>query len=273
MTGRLLTASRIGETFSRAHADRRVALMPFMTAGYPTLAESERLLLAMVRGGADILEIGVPFSDPLADGATVQRTSQVAIANGTRLADCFAMVARLREQGVMVPLVLMGYYNPILQFGVERFAATAAEVGVDGAIVPDLPAEESDELLGACRRHGRDLVYMLAPTSTDDRIDEVAQRASGFIYCVSLTGVTGARQQLPDLDGYLARVRSRTNLPLAIGFGVSTAEHVREVGRVADGAVFASALLDAIDRAGPEERVEVAESFVRDLARAAVRTG
>ena len=234
-------------------------------AGYPSLEMTERLLTALVAGGADLIEIEMPFSDPLADGTTVQRASQVALANGVRLADCFDLVRRLRGDGLAVPLVFMGYYNPILQYGPERFAAEAAAVGLDGVIVPDLPTEESDDLLAACRRHGRDLIFLLAPTSTEERIRDVAERASGFVYCVSLTGVTGARDKLPDLEDYLARVRRHTSLPLAIGFGVSTPAHVREVGRVAEGAIVASALINHLDRFPPEEQPAAAEAFVRAL--------
>jgi tryptophan synthase alpha chain len=261
-----LAPSRIGGVLARARQERRTALIPFITAGYPSLAQSEELVLALVRGGADIVEIGVPFSDPLADGATVQRTSQVALDNGVRVADALALAGRLRSRGVDVPLVFMGYYNPFLQYGIERFATDAAAAGVDGAIVPDLPAEESDDLLAAFRRHGRDLIFMLAPTSTDERIDEVAQRASGFVYCVSLTGVTGGRRELPDVTGYLRRVRSRVDLPLVVGFGISSPEHVRQVGQVADAVAVGSALIDAIDRAPDERQPDVAEAFLRHLA-------
>lgn len=259
--------SRVAAAFAGAKANGRTALMPFVTAGYPNLATSERLVVALVRGGADLVEIGVPFSDPLADGTTVQRASHAALANGIRLADCLALVARLRTtHGVRVPLLLMGYYNPILRYGVERLAADAAAVGADGFIVPDLPTEESDDLLAACRAEGRDLIFMLAPTSTDARIAEVAARASGFIYCVSLVGVTGARDALPDLSAYLERVRQRTNVPLAIGFGVSTPAHVHQVGAVADGAVVASALINHLDRLPDAEQPTAAEAFVRWLA-------
>ena len=266
--------SRVAAAFARAKAEGRTALMPFVTAGYPSLALTEEFVPALVRGGADLIEIGVPFSDPLADGATVQRASQAALANGVRLADCLPLVERLRaERGVEVPLLLMGYYNPMLQYGLERLAADAAAVGVDGFIVPDLPTEESDELLAACRAHGRDLIFLLAPTSTEARIADVARRASGFVYCVSLTGVTGAREKLPDLAGYLGRVRRQTELPLAIGFGVSTAEHVRQVGAVADGAVVASALINHLDRVPEAEQPAAAEAFVRALRDGSQETG
>jgi tryptophan synthase alpha chain len=258
--------SRIAAAFALAREEGRTAIMPFVTAGYPTPARSEEWFLALVRGGADIMEIGVPFSDPLADGPTVQRTSQTALRHGVTLADAVVMAGRLRqEHGVTIPILLMGYYNPILQYGLERLAADCAAAGVDGFIVPDLPAEESDELLEVCRRHDLDLVYLLAPTSTDERIEAVAARAGGFIYCVSLTGVTGERSQLPDLQAYLARVRARSDVPLAIGFGISTPEHVRLVGEVADGAVVASAMINFLDTVPEEQQVAAAEQFVRGL--------
>ena len=259
-------SSRVAGAFSRTRAEGRTAVMPFVTAGYPTLERSEEWVLALVRGGADLIQIGVPFSDPLADGATVQRTSQLALRHGVTLADAVAMVRRLREQhGVSVPILLMGYFNPMLQYGLEELARDSAAAGVDGYIVPDLPAEESDELLDVCRQHGLDLVFLLAPTSTDERIAAVAERASGFVYCVSLTGVTGQRAALPDLRPYLARVRARTDLPLAIGFGVSTPEHVRQVGEVADGAVVASALINFLDTVPDADQLMAAEQFVRGL--------
>ena len=258
-------ASGVAAAFARAKAEGRTAIMPYVTAGYPSLAMTERLVPALVAGGADVIEIGVPFSDPLADGTTIQRTSQAALAQGVRLTDCLEVARRLRAAGVDVPLVLMGYYNPILQYGPARVARDAAAVGVDGFIVPDLPTEESDELLAACRRYRRDLIFLVAPTSTDARLREVAERASGFVYCVSWTGVTGARDALPSLDGYVARVRAHTDLPLAVGFGVSTTTHVRQIGKVADGAVVASALINHLDRFSPEEQPAAAEAFVRGL--------
>ena len=260
------TSTRIGEAFARARAEGRTAIIPFVTAGYPTLARSEAWALAAIRGGADLLEIGVPFSDPLADGPTVQRTSQTALQQGVTLADAITLARRLRrEHGVTIPILFMGYYNPILQYGLERLAADCAAAGIDGYIVPDLPAEESDDLRDVFRRHGLDLIYLLAPTSTDERIAAVAARAGGFIYCVSLTGVTGQRDALPDLTGYLARVRARTELPVAIGFGVSRREHVQQIGEVADGAVVASAMINYLDTVAANDQPAAAERFVRAL--------
>jgi len=259
--------SRIAAAFAAAGAAGRTALIPFLTGGYPDMATVEATVPALVRGGADLVEIGVPFSDPLADGTTVQRTSQAALANGTRFVDCLDLVARLRrDQGLTVAIILMGYYNPILHYGLERAAADAAAAGVDGFIVPDLPAEESDEFLVACRAHGRDLIFLVAPTSTPDRLAEIGRHASGFIYCVSLTGVTGARASLSDdLPAYLDRVRAASDLPRAVGFGISTRDHVETVGRHAEGAVVASALLNHLADLPPAEQPAAAEAFVRSL--------
>ncbi|MBX6341234.1 MAG: tryptophan synthase subunit alpha, partial [Thermomicrobiaceae bacterium] len=216
------TTSRIAETLARYRAQGRTAIVPYLTVGYPDLDTVQRVAPALVEGGAAMIELGIPFSDPLADGATIQQASHRALQNGVTVARCFETARELRHEGVDVPLIFMGYFNPILRFGVERFAARCAEVGVDGLIVPDLPPDESDEVLEACRRYGRDLIFMVAPTSTDDLIAAVTRRASGFIYCVSLTGVTGARESLSaGLGDFIRRVRRRTDLPLAIGFGIS----------------------------------------------------
>jgi len=257
---------RINDAFARTRAEGRTAVIPFVTAGYPTLERSEALALALVRGGADLIEIGVPFSDPLADGTTVQRTSQVALENGVTLGDALEMTRRLRDvHGVTIPILLMGYVNPMLRYGIDRLAADSEAVGVDGYIVPDLPAEESDEILEPLRRHGVDLVFFLAPTSTQARIESVAKRATGFIYCVSTTGVTGARSNLPDFQNYIGKIRGLTDTPIAIGFGVSTPEHVQRIGEVADGAIIASALINYLDTLSEAEEVSAAERYMRGL--------
>lgn len=246
--------------------DGRTALMPFVTAGYPTMDVCEATIHAMVEAGADGLEIGIPFSDPIADGTTVQRTSQVSLANGTRLADCIALVARLRRDGIDVPLMLMGYFNPVVKYGIERYVADCAEAGVDGFIVPDLPIEESDRMLAQCREHGRDLIFMVAPTSTERRLQLVGERGSGFVYCVSLVGVTGARDSMAaGLGVYLDKVREHIDLPLIVGFGISTPEHVLEVGKHADGAIVASALINYLDTLSFEDQPAGAARFVRYL--------
>ncbi|MCA9833191.1 MAG: tryptophan synthase subunit alpha [Thermomicrobiales bacterium] len=257
--------SRIAETFQRCQAEHRTPIMPFLTVGYPDLATSERILLEMVAAGADLIEVGIPFSDPLADGATVQRTSQVSLNNGTKLHDCIELVARVRQQGVTVPLMLMGYFNPVVKYGVERYVADCGAAGVDGFIIPDLPIEESERIRSAAAEHGIDLIFMVAPTSTDDRLQQVGELGSGFVYCVAVTGVTGARENLnASLDTYLARVRTYVDLPLAIGFGIKTPEHVAHIGQVADGAVVASALIDYMDTRA-DDMPAAAADYVRYL--------
>jgi tryptophan synthase alpha chain len=235
-----------------------------VTVGYPDVEATLRLVPALVAGGADIVELGVPFSDPLAEGTTIQRSSHEALQKGVTPAVCLEVVKQLREQGVAIPLLLMGYYNPILAYGIDRFARDAGAAGADGLILVDLPPEEATEVQTACADRGLDLIYLLAPTSSDERIALVAGRASGFIYCVSLTGVTGARGEIsPELREFLARVRGHTSLPLAVGFGISRREHVRAVGELgADAAVVGSAIIDIIDSAPAEEREEKVREYV-----------
>lgn len=257
--------SRIAETFARCKAENRTALMPFLTVGYPDLATSEQILLAMAEAGADLIEVGVPFSDPIAEGKTVQHTSQVSLENGTRMTDCIALVKRARKQGVTVPLMLMGYFNPVVKYGVERYVADCADAGVDGFIIPDLPIEESERIRSAAAEHDLDLTFMVAPTTTDDRLQQVGKLGSGFVYCVAVTGVTGARDNLTvTLDDYLAKVRSFIDLPLAIGFGITTPEHVDHVGEVADGAIVGSALLNYL-ATRPDDMPSAAADYVRYL--------
>jgi tryptophan synthase alpha chain len=268
------TRNRITSCFESARAENRAALIPFLTVGYPTLDASKELILAIAAGGADLIEIGIPFSDPLADGATVQRTSQVALDHGASLASGFELAEYARANGVEIPIVFMGYVNPFFQYGIEKLAADARRIGVDGFIIPDLPIEESDDFRVPLAGAAVDLIYMIAPTSTERRIAEVADRASGFIYCVSLTGVTGARSSLAEnLGPYIAKVRERTDVPLAVGFGISTPEHVRQVAKIADGVVVASALINYLDTLPPNEQPAAATRFVRELADATGRTG
>lgn len=266
MTDTATSTSRIGDTFARLREEGRTALMPFHTAGFPTLESSKRIIHALVGAGADLIEVGVPFSDPIADGASVQGTGQISLQNGTRLKDCVELVRELRAEGITAPLLLMGYYNPILKYGVERFVADCAAAGVDGFIVPDLPIEESDGLREACVSHNRDLIFMVAPTSTDDRLVAAAERGTGFLYCVSVTGVTGARDAMSQtLGDYIARVRAHSNLPLAIGFGISKPEHVRQVGELAEGAIVGAALINALNTVSDDEKPAKAAEFVRFL--------
>jgi tryptophan synthase alpha chain len=232
------------ERIKNAFAIDRPAFMPYMVLGYPTRQASLDTVRLLVEAGADLLELGIPFSDPLADGPTIQAATQQALENGTTPADCLAMVRELRQQGVHTPALLMGYVNPMLAYGFDRFVAEAEAAGVDGFIVPDLPPEEAEELEELCIAHGLALVYLLAPTSTPERIRLAAEKSRGFIYLVSLTGVTGAREELPPgLSDFVARVRSQTDTPLAVGFGIGSGQQARAVAELADGVIVGSALV------------------------------
>ncbi len=262
-----MAPNRIQETFQRLHDQGRAGLIPFLTVGMPDIDGTLRLVPALVQAGADIVELGVPFSDPLADGATNQRADFHALKQGVTLHRCLEVSATLRERRVEVPLVLMGYYNPILTMGVDAYAKRAAEAGVDGSIVVDLPPEECGPLLAACRATGVHLIPLLAPTSTDERIARACDMASGFIYCVSLTGVTGARDQISSRAFDLVRrVRQHTPLPIAIGFGLSRREHILAVGEHADAAIVGGALLDIIAAAPAEQMVQRAQGFIAELS-------
>ncbi len=263
---RAIPASRIAETFERLRHRGEIGVIPYLTVGFPERESTLRIAPALVEGGAAAIELGIPFSDPLADGATIQRSSQVALANGVTVRFCLETAAELRGAGVDVPLVFMGYFNPLLQFGLERFVSMCAEIGVDGLIVPDLPPVESGELADLCRQFGRDLIFMVAPTSTDAHLEEVARQASGFVYCVSLTGVTGARERLDEGVGpFLARVRRHVGLPLALGFGIARPEHVQAAAALADAVVVGSALIDRIGRVASDRQAAEARSFIEWL--------
>lgn len=257
----------IAAAFATARAQRRAALMPYFTLGFPDPDTSLDVLEAIARAGADLIELGVPFSDPLADGPTIQRSTQVALERGMNVARALEMAAQLRTRGIRQPLMLMGYVNPILAYGVERFVAQATVAGADGLIVPDLPPEEAAGLEAACRAHGRALVYLAAPTSTPERLAFLAARTTGFLYLVSLTGVTGARAKLPpDLEDFIRRARAVARTPLAVGFGISTPEQARVVGDLADGVIVGSALINAVEQAS--NPAHAAEQFVRRLHQA-----
>jgi tryptophan synthase alpha chain len=238
--------------------------MPYLPMGYPQKESALALVPALVEAGADLIELGVPFSDPLADGATIQAASQQALANGMTLSLCMEQAAMLRSRGIEVPFVLMGYYNPILQVGLEAFARQAADAGIDGVIVPDLTPEESNALQAALDARSIAQIFLLAPTHDAERLQFVAARTRGFLYLVSLTGVTGTRDRLPaDLEAFVARVRAATGKPLAVGFGISTPDQAARVARIADGVIVGSALVRAIG-AG-HNPVSAASHFVASL--------
>jgi tryptophan synthase alpha chain len=256
--------SRIGQTMARLREERQVGLIAYLTVGYPDVDATLRLVPALVDGGADMVELGVPFSDPLADGTTIQRASHHALQQGVTPAVCLDVVKQLRARGLAIPLLLMGYYNPILAYGIDEFARDVAGAGADGLIGVDLPPEEAASVRTTCAGRGLDLIFLVAPTSSDERIALVAGQASGFIYCVSLAGVTGARGELSSgLPQFLARVRRHTSLPLAVGFGISKREHVEAVaGLGAEAAVIGSAIINVIDRAPAGEREERVREYV-----------
>jgi tryptophan synthase alpha chain len=239
--------NRLDETFARLKAEKRTALMPYLSLGYPTLDISRQLICVAADAGADVIELGIPFSDPLADGPVIQRATHVALQNGMTLTKCFEMVRDARQAGVTVPLVLMGYYNPILRLGVEPCARAAQEAGADGFIVPDLPPEEAGALDAACRAHELDLIFLAAPTSTAERLRIIAEATRGFMYLVSVVGVTGARDRMAaDLAEFVAHVRAVTTKPACVGFGIANAETARAVAGCADGVIVGSALVSRI---------------------------
>ena len=257
--------SKLTTTFNTLRQVNRTALMPYLTMGYPHLNSALDLVPALVAGGADLIELGLPFSDPLADGTTIQAASQQALAQGMTPTRCLEQIGELRRRGVTVPLVLMSYYNPIYQMGAEPFAARADEVELNGVIIPDLPPEEADPLQDSLAPRGIDEIFLLAPTPDETRMAAVADRSRGFLYLVSLKGTTGARKTLPaHLDAFVGRVRAITDLPLAVGLGSSPSAQAAQVARSADGVIVGSALIHAITDAG-DEGVEAAKAFVADL--------
>ncbi len=259
-------SKRLRELFRRAQEERRPLFAPYVTGGYPTPADTVPVLLALEAGGADVIEFGVPFTDPLADGATIQHANHVAVAQGVTLEDCFGFVATARAQGLQAPVLFMGYYNPILALGEERTTALAQAAGADGFIVVDLPPEEAGSFLASCRAHDLSFVPLVAPTTSDDRLEKLAPIADAFLYCVSVTGTTGQRAVMPaELPEFLARVRRHTNLPLAVGFGITTREHVEAIGRIADAAVIGSAIIGAIDAEGGDSAAARVKEFVENV--------
>lgn len=259
-------ANRIDTTLAALREVGKPALAPFITMGFPDAPTSEALAEGILEAGADMLELGIPFSDPLADGPVIQMTSFRALEGGATLASSLAALRSLRGRGVDAPLIFMGYLNPYLRYGMERFAADAAAAGLDGMIIPDLPPEESPPYQAVLEAQGIYLIPLLAPTSTEARITQVCKQARGFIYCVSVTGTTGERSALSaGVEDLAASIRSQTDLPVIVGFGVSQNEHVRRISGFADGAAVGSALLDAVDRAPEGEAVAAAQGFIRRL--------
>ncbi len=235
----------IAAMFQATEAAGRSAFLPYFTVGYPTYDESLAAIRAMADAGVDGFEIGIPFSDPLADGPTIQQATQVALENGTTVRSALSAVQDLRAQGLTQPMLMFSYLNPLINYGPEQFVKDAKAAGADGLIIPDLPPEEAD-LFAICEQEDMALVFFLAPTSDTERIQLVAEKARGFIYVVSLTGITGARRELPaDLTDFITRLRAETDRPLVLGFGISQPAHVRQINRLVNGFIVGSAFIRA----------------------------
>ena len=258
--------NRIDTRLRAVIAEGRPIVGLFATVGYPDVDTSVEVASAILRSDGDFLELGVPFSDPLAEGPTIQKTSFSALQQGVTLDVCLDSARRIREDDDDAPLIFMGYYNPYLKYGLDRFVDDAKQSGVDGLIVPDLPAEESGPLVDLCKKKNVHVIPMLATTSTDERIASACAAADGFIYCVSVTGVTGARKTVQaGVQGLVARIRTHTVLPVLVGFGVSTKQHVEEIARFADGVLIGSALMNAVGEVAHEKAADAAVKFVIGL--------
>jgi tryptophan synthase alpha chain len=241
--------TRISKRFAALRESGEMGIVAYITAGDPTLEATHKFVLALAEAGADVIELGIPFSDPLADGPTIQRASERALKVHTTLAQVIDLVREIRKSSE-VPIVLFSYYNPVLQMGLEKFASAAADAGADGVLITDLTAEESDDYRRILAAHHLDTIFLGAPTSTDDRLAKIAAASSGFLYLISRTGVTGAKDALPDdLPALLRRARKVTQLPIAVGFGISLPGHVSVLGGLADAAVVGSALVSEIEKA------------------------
>jgi tryptophan synthase alpha chain len=261
--------SRIGALFERLARERRKALIPFVTAGDPAGGATVELMHALVRAGANVIELGVPFSDPMADGPVIQRASERALKAGVSLDDVLGYVAEFRKRDATTPVVLMGYANPVEAMGTERFAGRARAAGVDGVLVVDYPPEESAEFADLVRRHGIDLIFLLAPTSTEERIAHVARLASGYVYYVSLTGVTGAGHlDVGDVGAKLAAIRRKVSLPLGVGFGIRDGESARAVGKVADAVIVGSRIIQEMEQGEPGAAATRAAALVQGMREA-----
>ena len=269
-TSNTTPASKITQAFTNARKRRRGVLIPYFMCGYPSAEQSVEIILAAAEGGADIIELGMPFSDPLADGATIQHAGHIALEHGMSIRGCMEIAHQVSAKSA-VPLLLMGYYNPVMAYGLARFCVDAKANGVNGLIIPDLPMEEAKPLLEEVKRNGLALIFLIPPTTPDERIAKVAEltasETGGFVYCVSLSGVTGSRTSLPThLRSFIERVKGYTkDLPIAIGFGLSTPEHIAEVTSYADGAVVGSALVHLIDRQTDGTSAEAVRHYIQSL--------
>lgn len=258
--------SLIAEAFANLKNENRKGFIPFITAGDPDLATTHDLIIELARAGATLIELGIPFTDPMADGPVIQRASERALRHGFGVAEVLRIVSQARQK-TNVPIILFSYFNPLFQFGVEKLAIESQRAGVDGILVTDLVPEEASEFAATMRAHDLDLIFLVAPTSTDERLRMVAERASGFIYAVARAGVTGAREEMSaEAEKLVRRTRKFSDLPIAVGFGISNPEHVADVWRYADAAVVGSAIVSEIEKAeSPAQAVRRVADFTREL--------
>ena len=262
--------NRIENKFKELISKGNKAFIPFITAGDPTLDITRSLILRLESAGADIIELGIPFSDPIADGPSIQKASLRALENNTSLKDIISMVSDLRKD-TQIPIVLMGYYNPIYKYGVHCFVNDAVKSGIDGVIVADLPPEEASELISPAKEYGLATIFLVAPTSTPDRVKLIAETSTGYIYCVSTTGVTGAREKVSDtLEPMIKLIQEYTDKPISVGFGVSTPDQAREVSKMSDGVIIGSAIVNLIEKYkdDPEKMLVSVEEFASSIANA-----
>jgi len=257
--------SRIAKQFEQIHGEGRKGFIPFVTAGDPDIATSLEIILKLTKLGADVIELGIPFSDPMADGPTIQRSSQRALKNCVNVADVLALAREVRRS-TQTPMVLFGYLNPLLRYGFDRLCGEAADAGVDGVLITDAVDEEAIELADKLTKYNLDLISLIAPTTTDDRLKAIADRSSGFLYAVSRAGVTGATDNVSsDAKNLVERARKVSSLPIAVGFGISTRQQVAEVWSFADAAVVGSAIVSEIEKNLSRDPVIAVETFVRGL--------
>jgi len=249
---------------NEARRKKRKLFCVFLTLGYPSIAATERLILSSAAAGVDILELGFPFSDPLADGPTIQFSSEQALKKNVSISDSFALVKRLRQKGCKIPVVFFGYFNPVFSYGTKAFSRAAKEAGMDGLIIPDLPPEEEPEFQTECRKKDLHVIHLVAPTTADKRMKMLVRKSGGFVYYVSLRGVTGARKALPeDLRAHLLKLKRMTTKPVLAGFGISTPDQARDISRMADGVIVGSAVIEHLKRGVP-----AAERFIQKMSQA-----
>jgi tryptophan synthase alpha chain len=257
--------SGLSQTFKQCKNNGRTALIPYLTSGYPSNDIFVELMQTVSSAGADMIEVGIPFSDPMADGETIQKTSQVALDNGVNIDSTFDSLSKLKS--FATPIILMSYYNPIYRYGIVRFLKAARELGVKGLIIPDMIPEEGAEIEFMTKKQGIDLIFLLAPTSNDDRINLIINRSRGFVYLVSVAGVTGVRRKLPTyIPNWIRRIKALSKLPVCVGFGISNSRQVSAIGRYADGVIVGSALADTIIKAPTRlQKIKCTSEFIKSL--------